>query len=106
MLTGPRKGDINNIKFRRALIDTFINKIYVFEDKLHIFCNAQESKIEVSISDSKCSPMERVVERWGFEPQKLFCSLHDFQSCSFGLSDTSPNKNLPIFSLKRQYFQN
>ena len=58
-----RKGDINNIKFRRALIDTFINKIYVFEDKLHIFCNAQESKIEVPISDSKCSPMERVVER-------------------------------------------
>ena len=57
-----RKGDINNIKFRRALIDTFINKIYVFKDKLHIFCNAQKSKIEVSISDSKCSPMERVVE--------------------------------------------
>ena len=63
-----RKGDINNIKFRRALIDTFINKIYVFEDKLHIFCNAQESKIEVSISDSKCSPMERVVEISGIEP--------------------------------------
>ena len=53
-----RKGDINNIKFRRALIDTFINKIYVFEDKLHIFCNVQEPKIEASISDSKCSPME------------------------------------------------
>ena len=63
-----RKGDINNIKFRRALIDTFINKIYVFEDKLHIFCNAQESKIEASISDSKCSPMERVVEARGIEP--------------------------------------
>ena len=62
-----RKGDINNIKFRRALIDTFINKIYAFEDKLHIFCNAQESKIEVSISDFKCSPMEQVVERVGFE---------------------------------------
>ena len=39
------KGDTNNIKFCRALIDTPINKIYVFEDKFHIFCNAQESKI-------------------------------------------------------------
>ena len=39
-----RKGDINNIKFRRASINTFI-------------CNAQEYKIEVYTSDSKCSPM-------------------------------------------------
>ena len=39
-------------------MDIFINKINEFEDKLNIFCNAQEPKIEMSISDSKCSPME------------------------------------------------
>jgi hypothetical protein len=31
-----------------------------------------------------------LAEREGFEPSIRFCRIHDFQSCSFDRSDTSP----------------
>ena len=39
-----------------------------------------ESNIEVSISDSKCSPVEQVVERVGFEPTWRKKPQTDFES--------------------------
>jgi len=32
------KGDVNDIKFRQALIDTFVSKIWLYQDKINIFC--------------------------------------------------------------------
>lgn len=43
------KGDANDTNFRRALINTFINKVYLYPYKIHIFCNAGDSKIEISL---------------------------------------------------------
>ncbi|MDR1364950.1 MAG: zinc ribbon domain-containing protein [Oscillospiraceae bacterium] len=63
-----KKGDVNGINFRRSLIDTFINKIYLYDSKLHIFCNVQDSKIEMPLDKLKSSSNGRVVERAGFEP--------------------------------------
>lgn len=56
-------GDPTDMKFRQALIDTFINKVYLFQDKLCIFCNAKDSKIEIPLHDTKCSYKGRMVEQ-------------------------------------------
>ena len=63
------KGDISDIKFRQALIDTFINKVYLFQDKLCILCNAQDSKIEIPLHDTKCSYKGHLVGHQGLEPR-------------------------------------
>ncbi len=53
-LTELAKSEINNIKYRRRLIDTFINKIYVYDDKnnkdkmkMTILFNSQDSHFEL-----------------------------------------------------------
>ena len=61
-------GDISNINFRQSLIDAFINKVYLFQDKLCIFCNAKDSKIEIPLHDTLCSYKGRLVEARGIEP--------------------------------------
>ena len=56
-------GDTNDITYRMALIDTFINKIYVFDGddaRLEIYCNAVKQKIIRSIGKLTRSPMERL----------------------------------------------
>ena len=62
------KGDVNDIKFRQALVDTFVNKVYLFQDKLYVLCHAQESKIKVPLNDSESSYLGRLVDPRGFEP--------------------------------------
>lgn len=62
------KGDISDIKFRQALVDTFINKVYLFQDKIYICCNAQESKIEIPLHETVCSYKGHLVETMGVEP--------------------------------------
>ena len=61
-------GDPTDMKFRQALIDTFINKVYLFQDKLCIFCNAKDSKIEIPLHDTECSYKGRMVDTKGLEP--------------------------------------
>ena len=63
------KGDISDIKFRQALVDTFINKVYLFQDKLCILCNAQESKIEIPLHETLCSYKGHLVDHQGLEPR-------------------------------------
>ncbi len=63
------KGDINDVKFRQALIDTFINKIYLFADKLCIFCNAQDSKIQVPLNKLEGSYLGHLAGHRGLEPR-------------------------------------
>ena len=63
-----RHGDANDQTYRRSLVDTFVSKIYLFDDKLVIFCNAGEhSKIECPIGETG-SPMGQMVEATGLEP--------------------------------------
>ena len=61
-------GDLSDINFRQSLVDTFINKVYLFEDKLCVICNAKDSKIEIPLHDTKCSYKGRMVEARGIEP--------------------------------------
>lgn len=55
-------GDINDIAYRKALVDIFVSKIYLFDDKVVIICNAGEnSKIEIPIGELCGSSMRKVV---------------------------------------------
>lgn len=55
-------GDLSDINFRQSLVDTFINKVYIFEDKLYVICNAKDSKIEIPLHDTKCSYKGRMAK--------------------------------------------
>lgn len=45
-----KKGNINDLKYRKLLINTFINKIYLYDDKLTILFNTQDKEISLEIS--------------------------------------------------------
>ena len=62
-------GDITDNTYRQALIDTFVNKIYLFNDKVIILCNTGENKIECPLGELlKSSPKGQLVELTGVEP--------------------------------------
>ena len=50
-----RKGDVNDTKCRQALIDTFVNKIYLNDDKIAVLYNTQDSHSDVTIDDLSLS---------------------------------------------------
>jgi hypothetical protein len=59
------KGDADDINYRRALVDIFINKIYLYDNHIKIYYNAQEGQINVPINElelSSGSPMGHLVE--------------------------------------------
>ena len=50
-----RKGDVNDTKYRQALIDTFVNKIYLYDDKMTVLYNTQDSHSDVTIDNLSLS---------------------------------------------------
>ena len=58
-----KNGDANDSVFRTTLIDTFINKVYVFDDedaRVEIYCNASDEKIISPLDKLKSSPKEQL----------------------------------------------
>lgn len=62
-----RKGDVNDLKYRRALVDTFVNRIYLYDDKMTVLYNTQDSHSDVTIDDLSSSRVV-LVEAGGVEP--------------------------------------
>ena len=62
-----RKGDVNDLKYRQALVDTFVNKIYLYDDKMTVLYNTQDSHSDVTIDDLSSSRVA-LVESGGIEP--------------------------------------
>lgn len=57
-----KDGDVNDLTYRRAIIDIFVSKIYLFDDKILIICNADENgKIECPLNELSGSPKGRLV---------------------------------------------
>ena len=56
-----RSGDINDIIYKKSLINTFVNKIIVYENKLTILYNLQDCQCNVLYNTT-------VVSQEGFEP--------------------------------------
>ena len=64
-----RKGDINDAKYRQALVDTFVNKIYLYDDKMTVLYNTQDSHSEMTLDNASLSRVG-LVEPRGIEPHK------------------------------------
>ena len=47
-LTSIRNGNIDDLKYQKALIATLINKIYLYDDKMTIVFNTQNTPVEIS----------------------------------------------------------
>ena len=62
-----RKGDVNDLKYRQALVDTFVNRIYLYDDKMTVLYNTQDSHSDVTI-DHLSSSTVVLVEMEGVEP--------------------------------------
>ena len=62
-----RKGDVNDLKYRQALVDTFVNRIYLYDDKMTVLYNTQDSHSDVTIDDLSSSRVA-LVEMGGVEP--------------------------------------
>ena len=62
-----RKGDVNDLKYRQALVDTFVSKIYLYDDKMTVLYNTQDSHSDVTIDDLSSSRVV-LVEPRGIEP--------------------------------------
>lgn len=46
---------MNDHKYRQALVDTFINKIYLYDDKMAVLYNTQDSHSDVTIDELSSS---------------------------------------------------
>lgn len=44
-----KRGNINNIKYKTLLINTLINKIYLYDDNLIVVFNTQDKPLEKKI---------------------------------------------------------
>ena len=67
-------GDVNDITFRMALVDTFINRIDVFDgedSRLEIICNAIKQKIVCPLGKLLRSSKGQLVRPAGIEPTLL-----------------------------------
>lgn len=67
-----RKGDINDPKYQQGFVDTFINKIYLYDDKMTVLCNAQDSHFNVDLDKISLSGVG-LVEHRGVEPLTVVC---------------------------------
>jgi len=47
-LTHIRKGNVNDIKNRKALITVFVNAIYLYDDKITFILNAGDKQVEIT----------------------------------------------------------
>lgn len=64
-----RKGDINDAKYRQALVDTFVSKIYLYDDKMTVLYNTQDSHSEMTLDNASLSRVG-LVERLELNPNR------------------------------------
>ena len=94
-----RNGDINDLKYRKALVDTFVRKIVLYDDKLTILYNAQDGQSALNLDD-ECSSNGTLVEARGIEPLSEIPTTCFSPSASGGLT-FPPVSSTPA----RSYFQ-
>ena len=70
-----KDGDVNDPEYRTALVDIFLDKIYIFdgdEPRAEIYCNASDQKIKCAISEPVSgSSMAHLAPQVGLEPTTL-----------------------------------
>ena len=78
-----RKGNVNDLKYRQALVDTFVNKIYLYDDKMTVLYNTQDSHSDVTIDDLSSSRVA-LVDLKGFEPSTSRMRTERAPNCATG----------------------
>ena len=77
-----KNGDANDISFRQALIDSFVNKLYLYDGEdshAEIYCNASEKPFSTRLDKRDCaisepvksSSMAHLAPQVGLEPTTL-----------------------------------
>ena len=69
-----KSGNANDITFRTALIDTFVDRIYLYdgeEPRAEIYCNASDKHINCPINEHNSSSMEQLARRERLERPAL-----------------------------------
>ena len=64
-LTQLRKGNINDVKYRKMFIDTLIDKIYLYDDRMTIVFTTQNKKVELDkkiLEEAESSYLKRNAE--------------------------------------------
>ena len=94
-----KNGDVNDHAFRSALIDTFVNKIYLYDGddaRAEIYCNASGQKINCAIDEhSKRSSIAQLARLRRDERKSgamVDCDYKTLGNSSYPLSTTSPKK--------------
>ena len=65
-----KNGNVNDMKFCQYMVDTFINRVFLFKEKLLILCNACDRAISIPLdfSHPEGSYWINLVEARGIEP--------------------------------------
>ena len=50
-----RQADINNVKVKRALINTLLNRVVWYSDKLYLFINFKDQSKTIKLPIAECS---------------------------------------------------
>lgn len=82
-LTRLKDGDINDIKYRKTLVNIFVNSVYLYDDRATIIFNVGNTKI--TVDDLLLNEIE-----------KSFADFKDLYSNNFGVPIT-PNRFLPVW---------
>ena len=67
-------GDVNDISYRTALIDTFISRVDVYDGddaRIEIYCHAKEQRINCPLDKLSRSSKEQLAPQVGLEPTTL-----------------------------------
>ena len=81
-----KNGDANDYAYRIALIDTLIDRVYLYDGdnaRIEIHCTASEHIISCPIAEPSGSVMGQLARPTGFEPATFGVGVQHFAFCTF-----------------------
>ena len=69
-----KKGDISDPKYRKSLVDTFVRKVILYDDKMTILYNIQDGQSSLSL-EPECFSKDQLVELALLNPNPNPCRL-------------------------------
>ena len=94
-----KNGNVNDMKYRKALVDTFVRRIILYDERMTILYNVQDGQSSLPL-DLECSSKGTMVEARGIEPLSEIPTTWPSPSAAGGLT-FPPVSSTPA----RSYFQ-
>ena len=76
-LSRLQQGDINDLKYRRALVALFVNKMFLYDDKMTIIFNVSGKSVSVNfdlITDIECDNIKKQCSAKAIQVHQLVIS--------------------------------